>query len=109
MTVTHFFTGFTVWETAPNSQGIVVLIALNILKNINLTGYSPNSPEYWHILIEVFKLAFADGRAYCADPSKVTVPVSVLLSSVYGKKRARLIKMDSVMSSPMKGWSQEKL
>lgn len=80
-----------------------MLIALNILKNIDLTGYRPDLPDYWHIIIEVLKLAFADGMAYCADPSKVSIPVSGLLSAEYGKNRAELIKMDSVISTPMKG------
>ncbi|MEL6805450.1 MAG: gamma-glutamyltransferase [Bacteroidota bacterium] len=47
--------GYKLWETQPNSQGIVALLALSILKNFDLTQYEHNSEEYLHLLIEAFR------------------------------------------------------
>nr|XP_039269771.1 glutathione hydrolase-like YwrD proenzyme isoform X2 [Styela clava] len=96
----------TLWETAPNSQGIVALITLNILKNFDLKQHKPDSPEYLHILIEALKLGFADGVAYVADPSKSQVPIEGLLSKEYGKERAKLIKENCVIKMPNAGHPQ---
>ena len=53
-----------------------------------------NSSEYVHTLIEALSLSFADTLWYNADPSKVAVPVSGLLSKEYAAKRRALIKPD---------------
>ena len=53
-----------------------------------------NSSEYLHTLIEALSLSFADTLWYTADPSKVKVPVTGLLSKEYAAKRRMLIKPD---------------
>ena len=45
------------------------------------------------MLIEAFRLAFADANKYICDPQFHEVPVDELLSDSYGKTRARLISM----------------
>lgn len=50
-----------------------------------------NSAEYLHILIEAMQLSFADSWWYCADPAKVDVPVSKLLSKEYAVTRRQLM------------------
>src|SRR5204863_9768297 len=52
--------GYDVWELPPPGQGIAALQMLNILEGYDLKTLGPNSPEYWHLLIEAKKLAFAD-------------------------------------------------
>ena len=100
--------GVRVHEVPPNGQGITVLLALNILKELGVVGEGektgagagaanvelPTDREkaaYWHRLIEALRLAFADTRWYCADPDKVYVPVEELLGRNYAAERARLI------------------
>ena len=85
---------FRLWECPPNGQGLVALIALGLIdqlekdkKILPLYQYEHNSPEYLHILIEVLRLAFADGRYFVSDPQKETIPVQELLSSSYLHKR----------------------
>lgn len=77
-------------EIPPNGQGLTALLAFNLLNeverqhNIKL-GNGPQdikhgSEMYFHILIEVLRLAFIDSRYYIADPKFSQVPVTELLS-----------------------------
>jgi len=54
------YKGYEIYETAPNSQGIVLLIALNIVEGLDLKSLGYDSPDYLHALTEALKLAFAD-------------------------------------------------
>ena len=54
------YKGYDVFQSAPNSQGIVLLQALNLLEPIDLKAIGHNSPTYVHTLVEALKLAFAD-------------------------------------------------
>ena len=89
------FAGLDVYQSAPNSQGIVMLIALNILEGYDLKSMGHNSTEYVHIVTEALKLAFADRNEYIADPRFVkNIPVAGLLSKDYAAKRHELIRSD---------------
>jgi gamma-glutamyltranspeptidase/glutathione hydrolase len=81
------YAGLNVYQSAPNSQGIVMLIALNILEGFDLGGMGHNSADYVHVVTESLKLAFADRNRYVADPRFVAVPVDGLLSKDYAAKR----------------------
>jgi gamma-glutamyltranspeptidase/glutathione hydrolase len=95
------FAGLEVYQSAPNSQGIVMLMALNILQEFDLAALGHNSPEYIHVVTEALKLAFADRNQYIADPRFVKdIPVAGLLSNDYAKKRRALIRMDQALASP---------
>ena len=50
-----------------------------------------NSPDYTHHLIEAIRLAYADVMAYGADPQKVKVPITGMLSKEYAEQRRKLI------------------
>ncbi len=92
------YKGLEVYESAPNSQGIVLLIALNILEGIDLKKLGHNSTDYLHVVTEALKLAFADRERYIADPKFVKdMPVQELLSKEYAAKRRKLIRMDRAM------------
>jgi len=85
------YRGYEVYECPPNGQGLVVLLALNILEGYDLQSLGHNSPEYLHLLIEAIKLAFADARRYVADPDFVDIPLEELLSKSYAEQRRQLI------------------
>ncbi|XP_065066294.1 glutathione hydrolase-like YwrD proenzyme [Rhopilema esculentum] len=85
------YRGIEVWEIPPNGQGIVALMALNILEGFDLGGMEHNSAEYLHLLIEALQLAFADGLQYVADPEVSKVCTKQLLSKNYAEKRRALI------------------
>jgi len=84
---------YRVWECPPNSQGIVALLALNILEEFNLSKCPPLSVERLHLIIESLRLAFADARWFVSDPSIVPIPVSELLSKSYAQERCKEINL----------------
>ncbi|MCI0625125.1 MAG: gamma-glutamyltransferase [Acidobacteria bacterium] len=89
---------YEVYQSAPNSQGITLLIALNILEGFNLQQLGHNSADYVHVITEALKLAFADRDQYIADPRFVKdIPVDGLLSKNYAAKRRALIRMDQAI------------
>ncbi|HUU64903.1 MAG TPA: gamma-glutamyltransferase family protein, partial [Dehalococcoidales bacterium] len=85
------YRGYDIYECPPNGQGLVTLLALNILEGYELRSLGHNSPEYLHLLIEALKLAFADADRYIADPDFVGIPLEKLLSKSYAEQRRRLI------------------
>lgn len=84
------YRGYDVWELPPNTQGIVALQALNILKNDHFS--SRDCSETIHKQIEAIKLAFADGLKYITEDQKMSMDVRDLISESYGEKRRQLIK-----------------
>ncbi|GAA5931794.1 hypothetical protein JCM3775_000044 [Rhodotorula graminis] len=88
--------GVTLHETPPNGQGLTALIALGILEamqdqgKVDLNKVEHLSAEWFHPLISAIRLAFADTRAYVADPEHSRVPVDELLSKTYLAERAEL-------------------
>lgn len=85
------YRGYTVYEQPPVSQGHIVLEALNILEGLDLAPLGPGSAESIHLLVEAYRLAFADREAYAGDPAAVRVPLRGLLSKEYAAgQRARL-------------------
>ncbi len=81
--------GYDVYEMPPSTQGFAALEMMNILEvcapklGLNLGVLGPRSPEYWHLLVEAKKLAYADLYAFNADPGFADVPVSRLISKSY--------------------------
>lgn len=92
-TLTMDYRGYTVHEIPPNGQGIVALIALGILSNVDLRSHPVDSADSLHLQIEAMKLAFADALAYVADIDYMPMPPKQLLDPAYLKSRAKLIDM----------------
>jgi len=81
------YRGLTVYETAPPSQGFLLLEQLNILEGFDLAGLGLLSAERMHLLVEAKKLAFADRNRYAADPAAVNWPLQTLISKAHADKR----------------------
>ena len=82
------YRGYTIYKHGFNSQGPVLLQALNILEEFDLQAMGHNSPDYIHTVVEAMKLAYADRDTYYADPDFVDVPAEGLLSTAYARGRA---------------------
>lgn len=89
------YKGVEVYECPPNSQGFVMLQALNILEGMNVRYLRHNSAPYLHAVTESLKLAFADRNKYVGDPKFVPpIPMREMLSKEYAAARRALIDPD---------------
>ncbi len=94
----HKLQGYDVCEIPPNGDGIIALMALNILK-----GYSfaeRDNADTVHKQLEAMKLAFADGNRYVADLDYMKAPVETLLSDEYADGRRALIGEQALTPEP---------
>jgi gamma-glutamyltranspeptidase / glutathione hydrolase len=85
------YRGYDVWELPPPGQGIAALQMLNILEGYDLKKLGALSPDYWHLLVEAKKLAFADRAKFYTDPAFGKTPVAELIGKKYAEERRRLI------------------
>lgn len=89
------------WEHPPNGQGIVALMALGILEELERTGKiqtfaleDHNSASYLHAVIEALRIAFADAAWWVTDPEFMPVKSAELISREYLAERAKLFNKD---------------
>jgi gamma-glutamyltranspeptidase/glutathione hydrolase len=93
------YKGIEVFECPPNSQGFVMLQALNILEAMNVRYMRHNSAPYLHAVTESLKLAFADRNKYVADPKFTpNIPMREMLSKEYAAIRRALIDPDKAIA-----------
>lgn len=85
------YRGYEIYQCPPNGQGLVALLALNILAGDDLRSLGHNSAAYLHLLIEALKLGFADAGKYVADPDFADIPLQELLSASYAERQRRRI------------------
>jgi gamma-glutamyltranspeptidase/glutathione hydrolase len=89
------YKGIEVYECPPNSQGHVMLQAMNILEGMNVRYLRHNSAPYLHAVTEALKLSFADRNKWNGDPRMVpSIPIRELLSKDYAASRRTLIDPD---------------
>lgn len=87
------YKGYNVWEIPPNGQGLVALLALNIIEDFNFQ--EKEKLEVYHKQIEAMKLAFADGLEFISDPISMKMSINDLLAKDYAKSRAKLIAKEA--------------
>ncbi len=75
----------------PSSGGILLLNVLNQLEEDDLAALGPGSSEANHLLIEALRRSFADRAALMGDPAFAHVPVEILISKDYARKRRATI------------------
>lgn len=85
------YRGYDVWEIPPNGQGIVALIALNIIKGFQFTPSDIHDVETYHKQFEAMKLAFACGKEAVTDPAHMAVSVQDLLSDAFADELRKKI------------------
>ena len=97
--ITLNYRGYDVCEIPPNGHGLVVLMTLNVLRQLSLGA--KEDPEKVHKQLEAMKIGFTDGKMYIADPRYMKAEVAYFLSEEYGKKRAGEIGNDAVLPKPV--------
>ena len=93
------YRGYEVCEIPPNGHGLVVLMTLNILRQLTLA--EKENPETVHKQLEAMKIGFTDGKKYIADPRCMQADIAYFLSEAYGKKRAAEISDDAHLPRPV--------
>jgi gamma-glutamyltranspeptidase/glutathione hydrolase len=101
---------YRLFEHGPNGQGIVALMVLQMLKEMEKHGrissikdLKHNSADYIHTLVELLKLSFADGKWFVTDPEKMIVKEKDLLDPEYLNERAKLFDPSIAMPMPEHG------
>ena len=82
------------YNLPPNTQGMTSLAILNILNNFKLQALGEGTADYYHLIIEATKQAFADRDKYLTDPLFKHIPLERLLSLAHGQQQAQRIRMD---------------
>ncbi|KAK7971566.1 hypothetical protein PG989_016582 [Apiospora arundinis] len=100
--------GLELWEHPPNGQGIVALMALGIIQELEAAGTIPtfkqadfNSPAYLHVIVEALRIAFADASWWVTDPNVEKVPTANLISPEYLRERAKLFDPTKATDKPL--------
>lgn len=82
---------YTVCTPNPQSSGLAVIQALQMLEHTDIGKRGPTDPVAWTLLAQAERVMYADRDRYVGDPSFVTVPVAGLLDPTYVAQRAKLI------------------
>ena len=90
--------GYEVTELPPNTQGIAALMILNILEKYNMAEIGEGTADYYHLMTEAVKLAFADRDRWVTDPTHIDIPIDRLLSKDYARQQAARINMQYASS-----------
>ena len=83
----------TAYNFPPNTQGMASLSILNILNNFDLKTMGEGSADYYHVIVEATKQAFADRDQWLTDPQFINIPLDYLLSKKHGIELAARIDM----------------
>jgi gamma-glutamyltranspeptidase / glutathione hydrolase len=92
------YRGVDVYGMAANTQGLATLQLLNIAEKFDLRGMGFQSAQSLHVQIEAKRLAYEDRARYYADPHFAKIPIDWLNSKAYAAERAKLIKLDRILT-----------
>lgn len=71
----------------PSSGGVALLQLLKGAETFDIKSLGHNTSKTVHILTELERRVYADRATYLGDPDFVDVPVAMLVSEAYNKKR----------------------
>lgn len=91
------YRGYKAYNFPPNTQGMASLSILNILNNFDLKSVGEGTADYYHVIVEATKQAFADRDKYLSDPEFVKIPLDSLLSKKHGTDLAARIEMSKAV------------
>jgi gamma-glutamyltranspeptidase/glutathione hydrolase len=86
--------GIELHEIPPNGQGLAALIALGLLRHLDIRKYAVDSADSIHAQIEAMKIAFAEANRHISDPTAMQVDPHDLLDDGFLANRAKDIHME---------------
>jgi gamma-glutamyltranspeptidase / glutathione hydrolase len=84
-----------VYASPPNSQGIALLMQLNVAQEMKVHRMERNSAAYIHALVDIKKRVFAERDRFVADPAFTDAPLEQLLSRDHARALARGLRSDA--------------
>lgn len=101
------YRGATVYETPPNSQGLILLEELKIIEGFDMPGFGHLSGDSMHAMIEAKKLAFEDRQTHAGDIAFTGFDPASLLTAEHAAKRRPLIDPDRARTSSLAAASSD--
>jgi gamma-glutamyltranspeptidase/glutathione hydrolase len=96
---THYRGNQVIGFPAPSSGGIHIAQMLNMLETFDVANiYTNSKAEFFHLLAECMKRAFADRAHWLGDSDFVDVP-KFLVDPLYAARLARQIRLDKASSN----------
>lgn len=89
--ITTAYRGHTICELPPNTQGMAVLQMLNLIEAYDLQAMGHGTVDYYHLMVEATKLAFADRDRWVSDPNFIDIPLETLIAKPYSDRRRHRI------------------
>lgn len=96
------YRGVDVYACPPNSQGMVLLEALNIVEGYDLQAMGHNSAQYIDILAQALNLALEDRNRHLGDPRFVKNPMGLLTKEYAAARRERDMTPGKPMDDELK-------
>ncbi len=93
------YRGATVYETPPNSQGLILLEMLKIIEGYDMAAFGHLTGDSMHAMIEAKKLAFEDRQRYAGDAAFTGFDPMTLLTAEHASARRALIDPDRARPS----------
>ncbi|MEX3011904.1 gamma-glutamyltransferase [Hoeflea sp. TYP-13] len=87
-------------QCPPNGQGVIALLLLNMMKQLDIDPGGPLTADRIHLEIEACRLAYSARNSYVGDPAFGDVPVDALLSDAYAKELVAAIDPDRATVPP---------
>ena len=95
--ISAMYRGRTVYQCAPNGQGLIALMIMNILSRFKRRP-DPLDIDNLHIEVEATRLAYAARDQVLADPAIAPVPVDYLLSDELADQLAKQIDLSKAIT-----------
>jgi gamma-glutamyltranspeptidase / glutathione hydrolase len=80
------YAGHRVLAFPPNSQGVALLMQMNMAELFNLKSLGHNQPDYVRTLVELKRLAFAERDRFVSDPAMTDIPLDRMMSKEHARE-----------------------
>ncbi|WP_231687889.1 gamma-glutamyltransferase [Bacillus sp. FJAT-27251] len=90
------YRGYEIFQVKPNTQGIAVLMMLNMLEQYDMSVMQDGTPDYYHLLAEASKLNFRFRDEWVTDPNFIEIPYDQLLDKDFSIKVNEHFSQDNV-------------
>ncbi|WP_234402342.1 gamma-glutamyltransferase [Oceanobacillus damuensis] len=84
--ITREYRGYEIYQVKPNTQGLAVLMMLNMLEKYDMESINDGTADYYHLLAEASKLNFRYRDEWVTDPNSIQIPYDQLLSKNLSSK-----------------------